>query len=544
VAGLRRRDAAARGNRRGCLGVPDSCGEGLRTLVTNRARLAGRTRPRLDVDALLGGAAPDVLLIAVLLYLLLPALLFAGGFLRPWLGAAMVATGLAALGMAPGWRGGWPLTRRATILCLLGGLGWGAFCTGTHHLLYAAVDWQIRDAALHDLARGGWPVAYAIGDFTWLLRAPLGYYMPAALAGPGLDVPALFLWTALGLALVLMLLAALAAQAGAGRGGAVWIALVFVLFGGLDLLPNLWLDATQGDGIASYLGRGGEWWAREFQYSGHVTLLLWAPNHALPGWLPALLLARHARRPDFAGAVGLGLVAAAAWGPVSAFGAAALSLAAILMGGRAGVVAALRGVPNWLALVFAVPLGLFLTAGSAAIPHGWLVVTDGIGALPMVALFLVVEVFAVALVVLRLIRWRLLAVALASVALLPLYVFGPGNEMTMRGGIAPLALLALAAGLAVRQGLVSAWRRALAALLAIAVAGQLMEASILVNPAWGPSRGCTLPEAAAQSVFTDTDWSHYVVPWPEPALERLLATPEPRVVDPETVSRCWPDASR
>jgi hypothetical protein len=509
------------------------------------AHQAAETRqaPRLELDRVLGAAAPDALWLAALGYLTLPALLFLGGFLQWPIAVGSVAAGVAALARSRGWRGGWPLGRWATAGCLLGGLGWAVGCTGTHHLLYAAVDWQIRDAALHDLAQGGWPVAYGIGDLTWLLRAPLGYYLPAAMAGPRLALPALFLWTALGLSIVLMLLVDLSRRAGIGGGGAALMGLVFAGFGGLDLLPNLWLDGTQGAGVASYLGRGGEWWARDFQYSGHLTLLLWAPNHALPGWLPALLLARHGRREEFAGAAGLGLVAAAAWGPVSAFGAGVVTLAAILMQGRAGLRAALTGLPNWLALVVGVPIGLFLAAGSASIPHGWLVTRDGWGALPVWALFMLVEVFAVALPVLGLLRWRLLPVSLALLTLLPLYVFGPGNEMTMRGGIAPLTLLSVAAGIAALRGRGGA-RIALLVALSIGAAGQAMEASILLNAAWRPSPGCTLPEAAAQSVFTDTDWSHYVVPWPEPLLERLLAWPEPRLVDPETVARCWPDAPR
>jgi len=499
---------------------------------------------RLDLDLLLGRAAPDVLTLAVLGYLLFPALLFLGGWLHWPLAVASVAAGLAGTVLTPGWRAGWPFGRRTTLFCLLAGLAWGFGSTGTHHLLYATVDWQIRDSVLQDLAHGGWPVVYQIGDLAWLLRAPLGYYLPAALLGPAVAHVALFLWTALGLALVLALLVALAREGELDRRGVVWLVLVFVAFGGLDLLPNLWLDATEGDGIASYFGRGGEWWARHFQYSGHVTLLLWVPNHALPGWLPALLLARHARRAEFAGSAALGLMAAAVWGPLSAAGAAVLTGVAILAGGRATIRAALRGVPNWIALALAVPVGLFLTAGAAAIPHGWFVSEYGWGGLGTIALFLGIEVFAVGLPVLGLARWALLAPALLLLCVLPLYSFGPGNEMTMRGGIAPLALLAVAAGMALRAGAPGWGRRALAVALLLGAAGQAMEASILFKPPWRPTPGCTLPEAAAQSVFTDTDWSHYVVPWPEPTLLQLLAPPEPRVVDPENVSRCWPDPAR
>ncbi|MGG5821090.1 hypothetical protein [Falsiroseomonas sp. HW251] len=494
---------------------------------------------RLDLDAVLGRVAPDRLSVLALGYLLLPLLVFLGGFLRWPLGVGMVALALLGAAASTGWRAAWPLGTRATLACLLGGLFWAFGATGTHHLLYAAVDWQIRDSVLEDLARGGWPVSYVIGDLAWLLRAPLGYYLVPALAGPLLARAALFAWTAAGLAVVLLLLAATARDAGLTRRGAVWLTAIFVSFGGLDLLPNLWLDA-HGAGIASYLGRGGEWWARDFQYSGHATLLLWVPNHALPGWIPALLAARHGRTPGYARRAGLVLVAAASWGPLSAVGAAVVAAAAILGRGGAGPPAALGGLPNWCAAILAVPLAMFLTAGSAAIPHGWLVAREGWGAIGTVALFLLVEL-AVAIPLLRLIRWWLLVPSLVLLAILPLYEFGPGNEMTMRGGIAPLTLLALAAGIAWASVPRGGWRWLLGGILLVGALGQAMEASILINRPWPATQGCTLPEAAAQSVFTDTDWSHYVVPWPDARLVPILAEPAAREVGPETVSRCWPD---
>lgn len=494
---------------------------------------------RLDLDAVLGRVAPDRLSILALGYLLLPLLVFLGGFLRGPLGLGAVGVALLGAATSAGWRGAWSLGARATIACIAGGLVWGFGATGTHHLLYAAVDWQIRDSVLEDLAHGGWPVSYVIGDLAWLLRAPLGYYLVPALAGPALARAALFAWTAAGLAIVLLLLAGLARDAGLTRRGAVWLAAIFVTFGGLDLLPNLWLDA-HGEGIASYLGRGGEWWARDFQYSGHVTLLLWVPNHALPGWIPALLAARHGRTQGYAKRAGLVLVAAASWGPLSALGAAVVAAAAILGPGGAGPRAALSGLPNWCAAMIAVPLALFLTAGSSAIPHGWLVAREGWAALGTVALFLLVEL-AVAIPLLRLARWWPLVPSLTLLAVLPLYEFGPGNEMTMRGGIAPLTLLALAAGIAWVRAPRGAWRSLLGATLLVGALGQAMEASILIHRPWPPTQGCTLPEAAAQSVFTDTDWSHYVVPWPNPRLAALLAEPAAREVDPENVSRCWPE---
>jgi hypothetical protein len=113
----------------------------------------------------------------------------------------------------------------------------------------------------------------------------------------------------------------------------------------------------------------------------------------------------------------------------------------------------------------------------------------------------------------------------------------------MRGGIAPLALLAVGAALTMALAARGVLRTLLGVALLVALAGQAMEATILIHPPWEESPGCTLPEAAAQSVFQDsTDWSHYVVPWPEPALRHLLAPPDPRIIDPAAVARCWPDA--
>lgn len=455
---------------------------------------------------------------------------------------ASLIAGVAGLALLPGWRGAWPLGWQATLACLAGGLAWGFGSSGTHHLLHAPMDWQIRDAVLRDLATYPWPLAYEVGDATWLLRAPLHYYLPAALAGPWLAQATLYAWTALGLALVLALLARLARQVAPGRPGApALVALVFAGFGGLDLLPNLWLDLTEGGGLAAFWGRGGEWWARIFQYSGHVTLLLWVPNHALAGWIPVLLLLRHGRQPAFLRVAALPLAAAAGWSPLAALGAGLLTGMAALLGGWRLVRAALRGGANWLAVGLVVPLGLYLTAGSGEIPHWALLERHGWPVLPRLGLFLSLEFGITALAVGLLLRSRLLVAGLVLLALLPLYVFGPGNEMTMRTGIAALAVLAVAAGLALARAAPGWQRGVLATAVLVGAAGQAMEASVLTHRPWRASRDCTLPEAAAQSVFDATDWSHYVMRWPEEGLRGVLAPLRLVPVQPDAVARCWPD---
>ncbi len=521
-------------------------------LVLSRAA-APAPIARLDLDARLGGAPPDRLTLAVLAFLAAPGILFLMGWAAPGAGAVAGGAGLWALSRAAADRRGWPLAPAVTVLCLLLGLAWAAG-TGAHHLVYSTADWQVRDAVLRDLAMRPWPIAYSeTGAGTWLLRAPLGFFLPAGLVGRVLGQPvaqaALWLWCGLGLGLVLALLAALGRAldpARPGRAAAV-LAGVFVLFQGLDILPNLVLDGTAGAGVLAAWGRGGEWWDRLFQYSGHVTALLWAPNHALPAWLLALLLLRHVRTAAFARLAALPLAAAAFWSPIAAAGAALLTLVALA--GHGTWRAALAAPGNWLAAVFALPLCLYLTAGASAVPHGpLLAVHPPVLALGRWIAFLTVEVLPWAVPVALLVRGGvLMRGAVALLCLLPLYVFGPGNEMASRGGMAALAVLAVAAGAALLAGIPRDGRRlaalALRGVAALALAGAVMEASLLVTrPAWPASRACSVPEAAHQSVFDDsTDWSHYLTPWPDPMLRRWLEQPELRALPPpDQAPRCWP----
>ncbi|MBB5692216.1 hypothetical protein [Muricoccus pecuniae] len=507
----------------------------------------------LDLDRLLGHAPADRLSLLLVAYLLLPALLFLPGWLAPEVGIPAALAAATAFALAPGWRQPWPLTAGMTALCLVLGLLW-AGATGSHHLVYSSADWQIRDGVLRDLAAGPWPVAYREPDGSAsLLRAPLGFYLPAGLVGrfAGFHAAqaALWLWTGLGFGLALMVLLLLARAVAPGRraAGFAVMAGVFVLFHGLDLLPNMLLDWRFGTGPFASWERGGEWWPRFFQYSGHVTAILWAPNHAMPAWLLALLMLRHGASPGFARNLALPLVAGAFWSPVASAGAAVLAGVVLLR--QEGWRGALRAVSpaNLLAVVPAVPICLYLVAGSAAVPHGFLLAVHPAGkALAVWAAFLLLEVLCWAIPAALLVRGRVVSAAVVPLCLIPAYVFGPGNEMTARGGMAPLAVLAVAVGAALlaparerRQRLA---RRALVGFGLIAALGAGMEASLLVKRPWPASAECPLPEAARHSVFAPTtDWAHYLTAWPEGAPAGLMREPQLRPAErPAGSPPCWP----
>jgi hypothetical protein len=145
-----------------------------------------------------------------------------------------------------------------------------------------------------------------------------------------------------------------------------------------------------------------------------------------------------------------------------------------------------------------------------------------------------------------LVRGWVLTAAIAMLVVLPAYVFGPGNEMTSRGGTAPLAVLAVVSAVALLAPAPDRARRvargALLAAVAVAAAGSAMEGSLLVTrPAWAPSAHCSLPQAARESVFDDsTDWAHYVVEGPFPRSLGWMREPMRRAVPAHgTGRRCW-----
>ncbi|MDB5381929.1 MAG: hypothetical protein JWO26_1561, partial [Rhodospirillales bacterium] len=148
------------------------------------------------------------------------------------------------------------------------------------------------------------------------------------------------------------------------RGAFAVLALIFVLFHGADILPNLVLDLNAGATMLAGWGRGGERWDRIFQYSGHVTALLWTPNHALPAWLTVLLLLRHQRARGFLRVAALPLAAGAFWSLLGAAGAALLTLAAMSREGAWRYAAAAPA--NWMAAGSPCRCCLYLTAGTGA----------------------------------------------------------------------------------------------------------------------------------------------------------------------------------
>ena len=466
-----------------------------------------------------------------LIYLALPTIVFLAGWITMPVGlVAALALGVVVAAILLPSRGRWapgpgplllPIVVIASLWAVMGGVG---------HFVYANQDWVVRDAVLRDLVVDRWPVVYRLDGIETLLRAPIGYFLPAAAIGKlfGLRTAehALLAWTTAGVVLVF---AMMLRDRPTPKAAMIRI-VVFIAFSGMDIVGTL----------AHYnphaLGDHLEWWAFIFQYSSQTTQLFWVPNHALPGWIAvAWLLGRDLRRLPVAPAV-LFVLLVPIWSPLTAIGVAPLVGAGLLARfGRERVRVALRALIDWKIVVATIVcLGLvypYLTAGSDKVASGANSDLHFVGEqiVPRYIEFVLFEFAGFAVLLLRrdprdALTWAAVVVLLA----LPIYRFGPYNDLAMRASIAPLTLLAIRTGdwLSTPRVFV---RGAVAASVAVVLLGigavtPFMEfARVFIEPAWSMNEDASVPDV--------TRGTHYLTP-----LSPLLQSWPRRFVAPSPVT--------
>ena len=473
----------------------------------------------------------DRLELAALAYLLAPLPVFLWGWWR-W-PVALAASGLLALMghavLTRRQRGAPRLPRRLWLLVAVAAALWvGA--SGLLGGLPLNEDWSVRMRVLRDLTANPWPVGYGDGGGgSTLLRFSMGYYLlPAGLGAllGGVDAARLLLglWTVLGV----MLFFALVLQSWPHRrpAAAAGLLALTVLFSGMDLFGFLVGRAQVPD-----LGEHIEWWTPWLQYSSQTTLLFWVPNHALPAWLGAVVAWRHRGEGLAAAPAALWLVAAALWSPLACVGLLPL-LALACWRGRPLLQAlaeclsapALAGLPLLALLAAFVSFGIVVDAVPANL-RGLAGVTTASAHWYQWLTF-------------ELLEWGLLAAALASRGLrrqgwpfwvacglllvLPALRFGPGNDLVMRAGIAPMTVLMLCVAQALGEGrLALRWHRALVLMLVVGCATPAQEFIRQTQPGsrW-PDDGRNLAQALG------TPW-HYVGVLRPGGLAQLLRSPVP-----------------
>jgi hypothetical protein len=479
-------------------------------------------------------------------YITAPLALFLAGWLQWW--AALPLLGCMAYSLRavlrryPAAQHRTAVTRPQLIAAIAAGCAWTVL-GGADHLAFANADWHIRDAVLHDLVVSPWPVGYGMLDGgESILRAPVAFYLPAALVGKWLGLHAahvaMGLWTATGATLFLLQVLSLTPS----RGGAVMaVTAVVIFFSGLDIVGSLLNDGPRFRydwNITTHL----EWWAGKFQYSSMTTQLFWVPNHALAGWLGIGMLFRNKRSDVFNSVLPIVVVAAALWSPLTALGLVPFVLLHVavdsaqtrslkLLHPRIWAPAALIGIVTCAYLVMdpgRIPKGLALGGGRESL------VLD----LLQQAQFFLLEAGFVGAAILAIRPSAQVVLAMVVLAFLPLVYLGPGNDLVMRASIPSLAVLTVGACLALapQTGDTAGVRKkaALVALLLIGAVTPIEEiARSIFLPAWPINLQATLIGASCGSYAP-----HYVARLEGGTVDRMLRPAHRIPLGPQGPAAC------
>ena len=402
------------------------------------------------------------------------------------------------------------------LLLMLGGEG---------GLFYATPDWQVRYAVLHDLATQPWPFAFARYGGPLILRLPLGMYLLPGLVGQYAGFPAAC-WALL--VQNSLLLTGLLAMGSALFEGTrrQWLALgSFLGFSGMDVLGQ-WVA---GKSLALHL----EGWAG-VQFSSTITQVFWVPQHAMAGWVLAVLYLLWWR-----GLVPLAVLVAAM--PLVALLSPLAMIGGLPFVAYAGGVTLWRRVLPWreclaggLAVVACIPALLYLTAGSGAVKQG-AAHSFHITGYP---LFILLEIGAYCFAL-----WQLrhrqpfgLATSVMTVLVLlsvPFGQIGDGVDFAMRASIPALAILALSVGHVL--GETGPWAKQAKVWIVVALA---FGSATPVGEIW---RAVTWPKATPVLCgylgVIRNGYATYTAPWE--ALPEAIRSPQTHVVVPNNPDHCW-----
>jgi hypothetical protein len=479
-------------------------------------------------------------------YLALPLVLFLGGWLRLWVALPLLACAAYSLRCLVGAGSGGPLRFAASPLQIAVAVSVACAWTllgGADHVFFANADWHVRDAVLHDLVVSPWPVGYGpLQGLESLLRAPVAFYLPAALVGKIAGLPAAYvamgLWTVLGTSLFLIQVLSLTPPR---LGVAVAVTAVIVFFSGLDIIGNLLNDGPRFRSdwnITTHL----EWWAGKYQYSSMTTQLFWVPNHALGGWLLIGLFYRNPDNTAFDATLPICVVALALWSPLTALGILPFVLWKLVRAALDARLGRLIHPARWLpACAVGLVVAGYLVLDTGGVPKGVAVgatAADVAMDLAQQTQFFLLEAGFVGAAIFWIRRSAEVALALVVLALLPFVYLGGGNDLVMRASIPSLAVLAIGAGRALWDSPATArpLRKALVlgGLLAVGAITPVAEfARAVILPAWPINRNATLIGVAC-GAFAPS----YVARLDGQPVERLLRPPNRLDLGPMGPASC------
>lgn len=464
----------------------------------------------------------DIITVSAIFYLTLPLYIYFAGWLKPTY--SLIAITIISLGLfhATSPISNIKISLKQAIntpnsVIIFTAVTWSIF-GGAGHLFFANPDWPIRDAVLRDLTVGDWPPSYGeINGYDLILRAPLGYYLPASLIGKlvGLNLAdtLLWLWTVCGLIIFFKLL-----PQSENKTKNFISLVVIIIFSGMDIIG--WLKVQP---YIPVLGSHLEWWAGLFQYSSNTTQIFWVPNHALPGWIAIALFYRHKNTPGFSRTLPFICAILPLWSPFAAIGFVPFVLTYIAHKTQAKELFKFNNL--WAPTITLAIYSPYLLLDMQTIPLES--TAEGTNT-PLqffihYGFFLTIEFFILSLLIYDKSDRTLLLTCLATLSLLPFLHFGPGNDIVMRGGIPALMLICIMTVHYILEVRKFNFRILLLVLtLLVGAITPLQEFyRALSNNQWSPNLHNNLLQASTTPV------PHYIAQLNNPLLTIILKTPKP-----------------
>lgn len=464
----------------------------------------------------------DNISLAAILYLALPLYIFVAGWLRP--AFALVAIAIVSLGLRYAIKSielekisfGQVINKHIILIAVVA-LLWSVF-GGAGHFFFANSDWITRDAVLRDLTLSGWPPSYGQTDgYPQILRAPIGYYLPASIAGKlfGLDLAdfALWLWTFMGILIFFKLLPKSASNTKNILG-----LLVIIFFSGLDILG--WLKVQPNPPV---LGLHLEWWGRLFQYSSNTTQLFWVPNHALPAWLAVALFYRHSESPGFSRALPFISAMLPLWSPFAAIGLLPFLLIYVANKTRAKEIFTIANLWSPMLIVALCTPYLILDMHTVPLESATNGADTPLQFFVHYGFFIVMEFAIIALLIYAKADRTILLTSLVTLSLLPFLRMGPGNDIVMRGAIPALMLICIMTMHYIQQEKKFDFRGVL--IVVVLLIGAITPFQefyrALTVDRWSPNLQKNLLEISGSPP------PHYVARLNNPALSKVMKEPSP-----------------
>jgi len=312
--------------------------------------------------------------------------------------------------------------------------------SGVGHFSDQVGDYKKHNLILAHLINQDWPVIQKITDkSSYILIYYIAYYLPASIVGKYFGIVVAnafqFLFSLIGILLSIYLLFTII-----GRRKILYVVILFILFGGMDILGGQLLN-----GSLPNLQDINEGWATPYIYQGNTVMLFFSPQQVIPGWLATLAIIHlHQNKVGYGYLIFIWALTLL-WAPWVFIGL--LPFITFILLKNVHIMKNFLSFTNTIPvfLIFAVCLPYYSTNRSSIRNNYW-VWTSNPKWLTNYIVFILTE-FLILGIVLLILNWNkkfnreLLFIGLGTLSLIPFYHSGVFNDFCMRASIPGLMII-------------------------------------------------------------------------------------------------------